>query len=311
EARGSRGASGAARLADVRQEAVRLGLRDHRRELDQSPRSGPIRLHHLAFEPVEGTELRPLQEPEGRRGARGGAAHRGPGRAEEALCGVLQALDAGRALRVPLLPAAGLRHAAELRRLRAHSHVRRHLPVAQERPLDREVTAGGELVDIVDKSGRTIATTTRAEMRAKRLPHRSADLLVFNRRGELFVHLRTPTKDVLPSHWDVTVGGVLAAGESFDDGARREAGEELGVAVAPQRLFPVRYSDEHSDVFGMAYHVVHDGPFRLQPEEIVRGEFVAPADVAECIAARPFCPDGLAVYEEYRRSTSPPPGRCE
>src|SRR5262249_21201550 len=103
------------------------------------------------------------------------------------------------------------------------------------------------------------------------------------------------------SHWDVTVGGVLGAGESFDDGARREAGEELGVAVAPQRLFPLRYSDEHSDVFGMAYRVVHDGPFRLQPEEIVRGEFVTPSAIDQFTAREPFCPDGLAVYEEYLR----------
>jgi isopentenyldiphosphate isomerase len=158
-----------------------------------------------------------------------------------------------------------------------------------------------ELVDIVDDEGRTVATVTRAEIRARRLPHRCAYLLVFNRRGELFIHLRTATKDVFPSHWDVTVGGVLAAGEQFDDGARREAGEELGVDVELQRLFPFRYSDASSVVFGMVYRVVHDGPFRLQPEEIVRGEFVLPAAVAEFISRQPFCPDGLAVYEEYLR----------
>src|SRR5213080_4686005 len=67
------------------------------------------------------------------------------------------------------------------------------------------------------------ATVTRREMRVRRLPHRATYVLVFNRRGELFVHLRSPHKDVFPGHWDVAIGGVLAAGESFDEGARREA----------------------------------------------------------------------------------------
>ena len=158
-----------------------------------------------------------------------------------------------------------------------------------------------ELVDVVDEEGQTVATVTRGEMRARRLPHRCTYVLVFNRRGELFIHLRTANKDVFPSHWDVTVGGVLAAGESFDEGARREAREELGVEIEPERIFPFRYSDPATLVFGIVYRVVHDGPFRLQPEEIVRGEFVPPAAVAERAAREPFCPDGLAVFVEHQR----------
>jgi len=88
-----------------------------------------------------------------------------------------------------------------------------------------------ELVDVLDAEGRTVGVVTRREMRARRLPHRSSYVLVFNRAGDLFIHLRVPTKDVYPGHWDVAVGGVLATGESFDDGARREAAEELGVEV--------------------------------------------------------------------------------
>ena len=50
-----------------------------------------------------------------------------------------------------------------------------------------------------------------SEMRSRRLPHRCTYLLVFNRHGELFWHLRTSTKDVFPGYWDLTIGGVLAA----------------------------------------------------------------------------------------------------
>ncbi len=160
---------------------------------------------------------------------------------------------------------------------------------------------GKELVDVLDSEGRIIGTVPRAGMRARRLPHRCVYLFVLNRRGDLFVHLRTPDKDVYPSHWDVTVGGVLTAGESFEVGARREVHEELGIEVQPEALFPFHYADTASVVHAMVYRVIHDGPFRLQPEEIVRGEFVPLAEVATRVGHQAFCPDGLAVLEEYQR----------
>jgi isopentenyldiphosphate isomerase len=169
------------------------------------------------------------------------------------------------------------------------------------------MSAGDELVDLLDDDGRTVGTVTRREVRARRLPHRCVYLFVFNGRGELFVHLRTPTKDVYPSHWDVAVGGVLTAGESFDAGARREAAEELGVALDPEPLFPFHYADEASVVRAMVYRARHDGPFRLQPEEVVRGEFVPLEDLAGRVGREPFCPDGLAALAEYRRREAPRP----
>jgi isopentenyldiphosphate isomerase len=159
---------------------------------------------------------------------------------------------------------------------------------------------GAELVDVVDTDGHPVCQVARREVRARRLPHRSVYVLVFNAAGELFVHLRTPTKDVFPSRWDVAVGGVLAAGEDFDTAAPRELAEELGVDAPLDALFPIRYPDEHPQVFGMVYRTLHDGPFRLQREEIVDGTFVSPGTLATMMAREKFCPDGLVVLAVYR-----------
>jgi isopentenyldiphosphate isomerase len=159
---------------------------------------------------------------------------------------------------------------------------------------------GDDLVDVVDHAGVVVRQATRREMRAHRLPHRSTYILVLNRRGELFIHLRTATKDVYPSSWDPCVGGVLVAGESFDDGAARELHEELGVTAPLERLFPLRYEDAANVVHGMVYRTRHDGPFRLQPEEVVRGEFVPLDGVVARATQEPFCPDGLVVLARYR-----------
>jgi isopentenyldiphosphate isomerase len=161
------------------------------------------------------------------------------------------------------------------------------------------MNAGEELVDIIDDAGNTIAVVTRREMRTRLLPHSCTYVLVFNERGELFIHLRTPTKDVYPRHWDVCVGGVLAAGETFAQGVKREIREELGVEADAEALFPFRYADEATVTHGMVYRLQHNGPFQLQVEEIVRGEFVSIFDAKERIQCEPFCPDGVNVLERY------------
>jgi len=162
-------------------------------------------------------------------------------------------------------------------------------------------SAGDEWVDWLDNTGQVIGRVTRHKMRTRRLPHRCVYLLVFNSRGELFVHQRTTTKDIFPSYWDLTVGGVVASGESFDDAALREGREEIGVDLRPLPLFPFRYDGEHSVAFGMVYHAAHDGPFRLQPEEIVHGEFVSINDLPILVAREHFCPDGVLVWAEFQR----------
>ena len=160
---------------------------------------------------------------------------------------------------------------------------------------------GDELVDMLDDAGNVIGTITRREMRGRRIPHRCAYLLLFNRRGELFVHQRTATKATHPLHWDVCVGGLPAPGESFDMAVRREAEEEIGVMVDPELLFPFRYEDARSIVFGMAYRAVHDGPFRIQPEEVLHGDFVPLKEVLSRIERDAFCLDGVVVLREHLR----------
>ena len=159
--------------------------------------------------------------------------------------------------------------------------------------------AANELVDVIDAAGRTVGVVSRREMRANRLPHRCTYVLVFNSRGQLFIHLRTAIKDVYPSYWDICVGGVLAAGETFDQGVVREIKEEIGVDAVVEKLFPFNFSDERTIVQGMAYKAVHDGPFVLQPEEIVRGEFAAIDEVLRRTRVDPFCPDGVEVLKRY------------
>ena len=82
-----------------------------------------------------------------------------------------------------------------------------------------------ELVDVVDEDDRVVATATRREVRRRALLHRCTYVLLRNAAGEILVHRRTDTKDVFPGAYDVFAGGVCAAGESYDECARREVAD--------------------------------------------------------------------------------------
>jgi len=157
-----------------------------------------------------------------------------------------------------------------------------------------------EEIDVVDDDDRVIGRATRREVRERRLRHRATYVLVFNGGGQIFVHLRTADKDVYPSYYDVAVGGVVGAGETYDEAARREVEEEIGIVAAPLRsILPLRYEDEQNRVNGMVYSLTHDGALRLCEDEIVSGEWLDLDQVIERVQHDPFCPDGIEALFRY------------
>jgi 8-oxo-dGTP pyrophosphatase MutT (NUDIX family) len=157
-----------------------------------------------------------------------------------------------------------------------------------------------EIVVIVDEHNQVVGAAPRREMRAKRLAHRSTYILVFNPRGELYVQKRTLTKDVFPGYFDVAAGGVVLAGETYEQGAERELEEEMGIRSIPlNRLFDFYFEDEHTRLWGCAFSCVYDGAVVLQEEEVESGAFVPVSDVLQRADSEPFTPDGMYVLRRY------------
>ena len=155
---------------------------------------------------------------------------------------------------------------------------------------------GVEPVDVVDEHDRVVGTVTRAEMRARRLRHRTVFVLVVSSGGRLLAHRRSGDKDLWPGRWDLGCGGVLTSGEDYEPAARREVAEELGIEVGELRLLVAgAYRDDDVDEIGRIYVTVHDGPFRFADGEIVEARFVDRTELDELLGAAPFVPDSLAM----------------
>jgi 8-oxo-dGTP pyrophosphatase MutT (NUDIX family) len=164
-----------------------------------------------------------------------------------------------------------------------------------------------ELVALYDQAGSEVGTTTRSRVRAEGLWHAAGVVLVRSGDGKaVYVHLRTAVKDVWPSTWDCWAGGVVAAGESPAECARRELAEELGVhGVEPVPLFTKVYDDGRNRCHNFAFEVRWDGPIHHQAEEIVEGRWIPLEELRAWIddpaPELPFIPDGREGVQEWFR----------
>jgi isopentenyl-diphosphate Delta-isomerase len=146
-----------------------------------------------------------------------------------------------------------------------------------------------EIFDVVDDHDEVIGQRSRREVHRLGLKHRAIHVLVFNRRGEVFLQKRSMTKDTFPGAWDSSASGHLDTREDYDACAVRELREEIGLVVAtpPKRLFKLVARPETGWEFVWVYRHEAEGPFTLHPEEIETGGWFTPQKISSWMAERP------------------------
>lgn len=134
---------------------------------------------------------------------------------------------------------------------------------------------GDDLFDILNEDGTPTGVTKK-----RALVHRDGDLhgashifvtRLCQGRIQILLQKRSLTKDSFPGWLDTSSAGHLDPGETFDQGARRELAEELGLTgMAPRFLF-VQRQDYKKVFYGEIFHdreIDHVYMLELdQPEE--------------------------------------------
>ncbi|MDG4808724.1 NUDIX domain-containing protein [Micromonospora sp. WMMD1120] len=165
---------------------------------------------------------------------------------------------------------------------------------------DNSPLSADEVLDIVDEHDRVVGQARRSDAYARRLRHRCTFVLARNAAGEIFVHRRTARKLVFPSMYDMFVGGVVGAGESYDEAALREAEEELGISglPAPTPLFKFLYATPEHTWWSSVYEIRCESPVQPQASEVAWYTFITEEELRRRLAEWDWVPDGREAYRQ-------------
>jgi isopentenyldiphosphate isomerase len=105
-----------------------------------------------------------------------------------------------------------------------------------------------ESLNVYDAAGRVVGAQPRDAAKRSGLAVGAVNVLLVNARGEVLLQRRPEDKEN-GGRWDKTVGGHVDAGESFDETAVREAGEEL---FGDGRSARVRLARSAAELDGLA-----------------------------------------------------------
>lgn len=138
-----------------------------------------------------------------------------------------------------------------------------------------------EWLEEVDASDVVVSRRRRSEIHRLGLRHRAVHVLLFDPGGRIFLQKRSMRKDSSPGLWDTSAAGHVEPGETYEQCARRELMEELGIAVERlEFLFKMPASADTGWEFIAVFRGTHAGPLSLQASEIDDGVWMTLDELA-------------------------------
>jgi 16S rRNA (adenine1518-N6/adenine1519-N6)-dimethyltransferase len=159
---------------------------------------------------------------------------------------------------------------------------------------------------VVDRMDRVLRYAARSEVHGNNLYHRAVHILIFNEAVDVYLQQRSRWKDRHPLLWDSSAAGHVSGWENYDEAAKRELQEELGINVPLEKLLKISASPQTGQEFIWLYRGQLHGKISPNRSEIESGAFVAPAVVDGWTAARPenFASGFLKCWQAYRQRES-------
>lgn len=143
--------------------------------------------------------------------------------------------------------------------------------------------ADDEILDIVDDFDNVIGQEFRSNTFKKKLSHvRVVNLFLINSKGELWIPRRAIYKKNFPSSLDMSMGGYVKSGESYDEALEREAKEELGLDIKLYKPRLLGYLNPIKDgvpAFMKVYEIPTNHSPKLNHNEFSEAFWLTPQDI--------------------------------
>lgn len=159
-----------------------------------------------------------------------------------------------------------------------------------------------EIFDVVDENDVVFEQRTRGDVHRLGLRHRAVHILVFNSSNQLVLQMRSAEKDEFPSTWTSSASGHVDSGEDYDDAAKRELQEELGLNCEFQRLHKFAACEQTANEFVVLYTATTDQTPTFSTAEIQRLDLVNLEDLFQRIEENPtvYAPSFRYLLKWYR-----------
>ncbi len=140
-----------------------------------------------------------------------------------------------------------------------------------------------EEIDVVDKTGKTTGKATRSQVYKEGLLHPAVNILVINKKGQIFIQRRS-LKKILPLYWDISASEHVKSEESYKSAAIRGLKEELSIN-APLKLLRDKHIQRNEYVTEKnrlveyelveLYGAVYNGKIEIDYDEVIEGKFIS------------------------------------
>jgi isopentenyl-diphosphate delta-isomerase len=158
-----------------------------------------------------------------------------------------------------------------------------------------------EYLDVVNDKNEVIGRAERVEINQKKLPHRIVHILVFNSKGKIVLHKRTPWNKFCPNCWTTSAGGYVQAGETYEQAGLREYKEELGVTSQIELAYEDIYEDNQGlKKFLQTFKTVYNGPFNPDQEKVSEIRFLNLNEIRGMIKNKElFHPELIYILQKH------------
>ena len=153
--------------------------------------------------------------------------------------------------------------------------------------------------EVIDEYGNTLTITSRQEIKEKKLRHKASFIILKNSKNQYFIAQRSATKRVYPLKWAFGAGGAVMANESYDDAAKRELEEELGVKEKVEYLFDFSFDSNEIHYLAKVYEVIFDKEVIIDKTEYEIGKWANDKEIFEMEKKGEFCPDSILYFKKY------------
>lgn len=146
-----------------------------------------------------------------------------------------------------------------------------------------------EYLDLVDEHDQVIGRKLRKQVYAENLHNfRVVNVLLVNSKGEIWIPRRTADKHVFPLCLDMSMGGHVSSGETYEDALVRELEEELRIdaKITPLKFLGVLNHKANGVSANMKVYELHtDEVPKYNQDDFVEFFWLTPRALFERIAA--------------------------